>query len=41
MASSISELVELYPIIVFLGIEDYKKNIEEEVSHRPDVLESI
>lgn len=41
IVSSISELAEVYPIIIYLGIEDYKKNIEEEVRSRKEILESL
>jgi len=34
-AASLADLCELYPVIVHLGIQDYKYQIEQEIKGRP------
>lgn len=41
VANSVSELVDLYPIIVYLKIDDYLNNIKQEVQGKKTVLENI
>jgi hypothetical protein len=39
--NSMGELTEIFPIVVYLGIEDYRKTIEEELLQKRELLEHL